>query len=118
MMRCLYSVFVFILVFSGVSYGQDERESIKYTHEFRFIDGIFMNFEQVKQNAPLPKYKILTNADYHDPDFFDKVLNNEVLYYFDDNATRNEVLLEDIWGYSRDGVLYIRIGENFNRITI
>ena len=118
MMRYLFTVFVFILAFSAVSYSQDERESIKYTHEFRFVDGIFMNFEQVKQNAPLPKYKILTNADYHDPDFFDKVLSNEVLYYFDDNATRNEVLLEDIWGYSRNGVVYIRIGENFNRITI
>ncbi len=120
MKRFVHIIIIFIIAFSTSGFGQEEeeRENVKYTHDFRFIDGIYMNFEQVKQNAPLPKYKILTNADYHDPEFFDKVLKNDVLYYFDDNATRNEILLEDIWGYSRNGVLYIKIGGDFNRITI
>lgn len=120
MKRFVHIILIFIIAFSTSGFGQEEeeRKDVKYTHDFRFIDGIYMNFEQVKQNAPLPKYKILTNADYHDPEFFDKVLKNDVLYYFDDNATRNEILLEDIWGYSRNGVLYIKIGEDFNRITI
>ena len=120
MKRFVHIIIIFIIAFSTSVFGQEEeeRENVKYTHDFRFIDGIYMNFEQVKQNAPLPKYKILTNADYHDPEFFDKVLKNDVLYYFDDNATRNEILLEDIWGYSRNGVLYIKIGGDFNRITI
>ena len=120
MWRFINIVFLLLLIFSGAVFcqGEEERVSVKYTHEFRFQDGIYMNFEQVKQNAPLPKYKILTNADYHDPSFFDKVLSNDVLYYFDDNATRKEVLLEDIWGYAKNGVLYIRIGGEFNRITI
>jgi hypothetical protein len=114
----IYSIFIALLFsFTGV-FAQDERDLVKYTHEFRFNDGIYLNFEQVKNNAPLPKYKILTDADYHDPEFFDKVLKHDIIYYFDDKGVKQELSLEDIWGYSRNGVIYIRMGNEFSRISI
>ncbi len=113
------SLYVFLFVCGTIAFSQSEqRNKVKYTHEFRFTEGLFLNFEQVIENDPIRKYLILTNADYHDPEFFDKVLSNDAIFYFDENSVRQEISLENIWGYSRNGVLYIKMEENFMRITI
>jgi len=98
-------------------YGQDTTVMVKYTPEFKFKDGIYMNFDQVKANSPIPKAKLLTSIDYNDRDFFNKVLEGEKIYFYDNIGVRQEIEKSNIWGYSRNGVLYIQVQDNFNRIT-
>lgn len=93
------------------------QEEIRYTPDFRFQDGIYLNFEQVKANKPIPKAKILTSADYNDRDFFNKVFAAEKIYFYDEMGVRQEVKKTDIWGFARNGVLYVMVQGNFNRIT-
>ncbi len=97
--------------------GQENTEKVKYTPEFRFTDGIYLNFEQVKENSPIPKAKILTSADYNDRDFFTKVLATEKIYFYDEMGIRQEVEKTKIWGFSRNGVIYVMIQGTPNRIT-
>jgi len=97
--------------------GQDPGEKVKYTPDFKFKDGIYLNFEQVKANSPIPKAKILTSADYNDREFFTKVFAGEKIYFYDEMGIRQEVDKNSIWGYARNGVLYVQVQENFNRIT-
>jgi hypothetical protein len=100
-------------------FGQEEQkpENVKYTPDFRFKDGIFLNFEQVRTNNPIPKAKLLTSVDYNDREFFKKLFENDKIYFYDNMGIRQEVAKNNIWGYSRNGVLYVQIQENFNRIT-
>jgi hypothetical protein len=97
--------------------GQEKEGLVKYTPEFRFTDGIYLNFDQVKQNSPIPKSKILTSLDYNDREFFKKILEGEKIYFYDNVGIRQEVAKNTIWGYSRNGVLYVQVQDNFNRIT-
>ncbi|HKK41998.1 MAG TPA: hypothetical protein VJ963_06290 [Bacteroidales bacterium] len=97
--------------------SQDQTEMVKYTPDFRFNDGIYLNFDQVKLNKPIPKARILTSVDYNDREFFRKVMEPGKLYFYDNMGIRQEVDENNIWGYSRNGVLYIRVQGNFNRIT-
>jgi hypothetical protein len=97
--------------------GQQPEGMVKYTPDFRFTDGIYMNFDQVKLNSPIPKAKLLTSADYNDKDFFKKVFESDKIYYYDALGVRQEVDKSAIWGYARNGVLYVQIQSNFNRIT-
>lgn len=97
--------------------GQKQEGLVKYTPDFRFKDGIYVNFDQVKMNSPIPKAKLLTSADYNDKEFFKKLFESENIYFYDGMGIRQEVPKKDIWGYSRNGVLYIQIQENFNRVT-
>jgi hypothetical protein len=97
--------------------GQEQEGTVKYTPDFRFKDGIYVNFDQVKQNSPIPKAKLLTSTDYNDKEFFKKLLESEKIYYYDGMGVRQEVSVSNIWGYSRNGVLYIQVQNNFNRIT-
>jgi hypothetical protein len=118
----IFKIFFLTGLFSlGVSclqlHGQDKPGMVKYTPDFRFNDGIYLNFDQVKLNSPIPKAKLLTSVDYNDREFFKKVLENERIYFYDNMGVRQEVPKSNIWGYSRNGVLYVQIQENFNRIT-
>jgi len=113
----LISLVVFIHPLTSIIYGQDKEGMVKYTSDFKFKDGIYINFDQVKLNKPIPKAKLLTSVDYNDREFFKKVLSSDKLYFYDDLGVRQDLAISNIWGYARNGVLYIQIQENFNRIT-
>jgi len=117
-LRKFFSMSLFLL---GISLqylsGQEKEGMVKYTPEFKFIDGIYLNFDQVKLNSPIPKAKLLTSIDYNDREFFKKILQINKIYFYDNMGVRQEIVKNTIWGYARNGVLYVQIQENFNRIT-
>jgi len=120
-MKKLFQVvvsFLFFFPFTLSSVGGQEKDgTIKYTPDFKFKDGIYLNFDQVKVNNPIPKAKLLTSADYNDREFFNKVFESNKIYFYDEIGVRQEVSKSDIWGFARNGVLYVHIQDNFNRIT-
>jgi hypothetical protein len=95
----------------------EQEGKVKYTPEFKFKDGIYLNFDQVKENNPIPKAKLLTSADYNDREFFNKVFESGKIFFYDEMGVRQEVDKNNIWGFARNGVLYVSVQENFNRIT-
>jgi hypothetical protein len=113
--------FLIVLFVSGNSffpfYGQEKEGMVRYTPDFRFKDGIYLNFEQVKMNSPIPKAKLLTSVDYNDREFFKKIMEMDKIYFYDEMGVRKEIVRNTIWGYARNGVLNIQIQESFNRIT-
>ena len=121
MLKILRIIFLITLFSQGIPVirvsGQEKEGMVKYTPEFRFTDGIYLNFDQVKLNSPIPKSKLLTSIDYNDREFFKKILEGDKIYFYDNMGVRQEVAKNSIWGYSRNGVIYIQIQDNFNRIT-
>jgi hypothetical protein len=112
---------ILILIITSLSIltvrGQELPQVVKYTPDFRFKDGIYLNFDQVRTNNPIPKAKILTSADYNDREFFNKVFESDKVYFYDGMGVRQEVEKNSIWGFSRNGVIYVMIQGSFNRIT-
>ena len=96
----------------------DTIGKVRYTPDFEFRDGVYLNHQQVKENNPVPKSRILTNVDYSDRDFFTKVLNQKQLLYYDHLGMKQEAKTDDLWGFSRNGILYIAIDDKYHRITI
>ncbi|HPA86289.1 MAG TPA: hypothetical protein PK106_00750, partial [Bacteroidales bacterium] len=121
-MKTLFRILLVIVVFgSGGMFrlvsAQEDEGMVKYTPDFRFVDGIYLDFEQVKMNRPIPKAKILTSTDYNDKDFFKNLMSGDKIYFYDGMGIRQEVDRSDIWGYSRNGILYIQLQGRFSRIT-
>jgi len=115
----LFVILVLLLFFPLISRAQaDTTSMIRYTPDFAFNDGIFLSFDQVKNNAPIPKSRLITDVDYYDKDFFIKVLSGKYIYFYDFFGNRQEVKSSDIWGFSRNGILYILMDDEFFRITI
>jgi hypothetical protein len=74
----------------------DTTKLVKYTPNFKFRDGIYLNFLQLKQNRPIPKSKIISNINYHNLNFFDKLLLNKKIEYIDKYRLKQEVLTNKI----------------------
>jgi hypothetical protein len=115
----LFSVLVLFLLFPVISQAQTDTSSmVRYTPDFSFNEGIFLTFDQVRNNAPIPKSKLITNVDYYDKDYFIEVLSSKYIYFYDFYGSRQEVKSSAIWGFSRNGVLYILMDNEYFRITI
>ncbi len=111
--------FIFLVAFMAAEAQQyDTLNRVKYTPDFRFKEGVFTNFEQVKQNSPIPKSRIITAIPYDDPDFFERVLKEKKLQLYDNIGVKQEIQTKSIWGFSRNGVLYIYLNDGYFRITI
>jgi hypothetical protein len=94
-----------------------ERPMVKYSHEFEFNDGIYANFTMVKDNSPIPPARIVSDHDMFDRDFYDKVTAEKEIVIYDENGVKQEIKTQDIWGYGRNGVIYINVGLAFHRIS-
>ena len=91
---------------------------VRYTTEFKFKEGFYLSFDQVKNNKPIPKSRILTSIDYKSKTFFDQVTEAQTITYFDDLGNSQEIETSKFWGYCKNGILYKYIGGSFNRVTI
>lgn len=91
---------------------------VQYTTEYKFTDGIFLYFDQVKNNTPLPKTRIVTTINYDHPEFFDILLTNNQISYYDNLGQQRSIKTSEIWGYANNGVLYIKNNNTYSRITL
>jgi len=110
---------VLLLIIPLISQAQiDTSSMVRYTQDFRFNEGIFLTFDQVRNNAPIPKARLITDVDYYNKDYFTEVLSSKYIYFYDYYGSRQQVKSSDIWGFSRNGILYILMENEFFRITI
>ena len=116
------SKFFLIAIFVDLAIiGQTQSDSlhkVKYTPEYKFTEGIYPNFESLKKAAPIPKGRIISDYDYNDNNFYDDVLSQKKVYYYDNLGNRLEIQTSKIWGYSKNGLLYINVNDGFYRITL
>lgn len=97
--------------------GQQQEGMIKYTPDFRFTDGIYIDFTAVRMNRPVPKTKIVTFLDYNSKDFFSKLMKGEKILYYDASGVKKEVKRSDLWGFADNGIIHMQLMGNFNTFT-
>lgn len=115
MAKEIYILFLFFFPF--VSYSQQaQKDSVKYNSDFKFKEGIYIDFEQVKKNSPVPKSKIISSLNYNSRNFFENILEKETISLYDKLGMKVEIQKNKIWGYSEKGHLYIFWNGEFNRI--
>lgn len=115
--RVVAIVAVLLLIISG-SFAQDAPEGmVKYTPDFEFKEGIYPNFMSVKLNNPIPKTSLVTDADLFSRDFYQQVTEEKFIYFYDENGVQQRLNTSNIWGYGRNGVLYINLASKFHRIS-
>lgn len=102
----------------AMSQQPDSLSRVRYTPDFKFKDGVFITFDQVRQNNPILKSRIITSVAYDNPDFFELILKEKKMQVFDNLGSRLEIPVNHIWGFSRNGILYIKVSDGYFRITI
>lgn len=91
---------------------------VKYTPEFKFRNGLYLNIEMLKANQPLPFSRIVTDHNKYDKKFFDDLIAQQIIIFYDDNGVETSIVIKDTWGYALNGRLYLMLGSRFQQITI
>jgi hypothetical protein len=115
---------VLLFVLTGMIRAQtvDEFQEVpegmvRYSPDFRFKEGIYPNFSSVRENSPIPKTRLVTNEDLFSRDFFERVTQEKKIVFYDDYGVKQEISTSGIWGYGRNGVLYVNLQSKFHRIS-
>jgi hypothetical protein len=115
----LLCVMVLLIGHANQSIGQIVRDTlVEYTPDFEFSEGVYLNFDMVKNNDPIAKASIIAPFGYDDRDFFEKVLEKKEVMFYDEFGTKQTIKSNQIWGFSKNGTLYINYNGNFSRIPV
>ena len=111
----IFSAIAFSLLVSIV-WGQ--QKAVQYTKDFEFKNGLYISFNDFKNNSPVPVSKIVSDYNKNAREFFEKVLSKASVSYLDSTGKEQSVKTNDLWGYCANGIVYINHGSDFNRVTI
>lgn len=98
---------ILCLIFTNVLTAQGD--SIVYlSKNFKFKDGVFLNFEDFKNNTPTYEWKEVEAGLFSNPQNFMAQMHFLKIKP-NDNSSEKEIDLEEIWGISIDGIPYVRL---------
>jgi len=80
---------------------------VQYSSEFKFKDGIYLSFQDFKNNNPVSATHILSNLDIRSSDFIESVLESDTLIYYDGLYEERTTSVKNIWGFANGGKVYI-----------
>ena len=108
----------FLLFLSFVPIFGLAQKEVPYTPEFEFYEGIYLSFEDFRNNNPLPKELIITTVAQDDPAFYRKLFNTRSFRYFDERGLPVNVFTDDVFGYAERGEPFIKFGGRFRKIMV
>lgn len=82
---------------------QDSVEKVKYSKDFVFTDGIYLTFQEFRDNNPsIKRFYVKKNSSISDPNYV------KLEYTCPDSANRQtNCEIKDCWGYCYKGDVYI-----------
>ncbi|MEW6469585.1 MAG: hypothetical protein AB1458_11705 [Bacteroidota bacterium] len=93
-------------------------DSIVYSKDFEFAEGLYLSFSDFRNNHPVPKASIVSLYDKSAIDFFKKELQKTQIAFIDTSGKQITVYTHKLWGYSSSGNVYINYGVDFYKIQV
>lgn len=109
---------LFLLVYLSPHYLSAQADSVAYSHDFEFREGFFLNFEQFKSNAPIPKSAVVSGYPKTQADFITQMIGNKYLTWTDDQGKEQKVETSTLWGYCQNRTICVNFNGGFERISV
>lgn len=97
---------------------EDDSQMVRYSPDFKFKDGLYLNIEDLRNNDPIPLARIVTDLGSYNKDFINEMYSSAKIVLYDDYSIKRFIYTKNIWGYAESGRLYIMVGGRFQRIII
>jgi hypothetical protein len=95
-----------------------QKDSIIYTRDFEFKEGIYLTIDQFKRNLPIPQSAIISTIPKTELNFLTLVLEKKIVTYKDPVGNQQEVTSASVWGYCRNRSIYLNFNNAFNRLNV
>jgi len=113
MMKKLVFICLLFLRLTGFS----QADSVPYSREYEFKEGIFLNVEQFRRNDPIPKSAIISAYPKTQVDFMKQVTGERYITYKAADGSEQKVETLSLWGYCQNRSLFINFNDELNRVN-
>lgn len=96
----------------------NDKLKTKYDIDFQFNDGIYLNYNQFKNNNPIPFTNLIVPFDIYSSDFLMNFNKLEQISVIDNLGNPKDIEKKSVWGLAWQGVPYINWNKEINRIPI
>jgi len=97
------------VIFYLIPFGLFAQDSIRYDADFEFYDGLYLSFEDFRNDYPIDFKRVVSFRAVDDPLFIDELLKESTFRYRDGLGEVRERATNDIWGFARSGRPFIRL---------
>lgn len=108
---------IFFIIFY-VKISLFAQNQLVLDNSFKFKEGIFLNYDQVKSNQPIPKSNIISNIDKNSYNFFEILFLEKQVDIINEEGKKEKYLIKDLWGYSDKGFLYVNYKNYTSQIHV
>ena len=95
------------------AFAQQDSTWVRYTGGFDFREGLYLDFQSFRNNAPTIPLELLTDEQGI---AIRDIRNNDRFFRPDSTGERKEVDLDRAWGFCNNDIIYLRAGNGFYRI--
>lgn len=95
-----------------------QEDTLSITPEIVLKEGVYLSYNDLRTNNPLPKENISAPGDRTQVDFIGKTLtdNKEIIFSYKGSQYKAEV--DKIWGYCQNGTVYVNYKGKFCRVPL
>jgi hypothetical protein len=93
------------------------NDSVAYSREYEFKEGLFLTVEHFKKNDPILKVSIISSYPKSQVDFMKQVTEQKYISYKAADGSEQKIETMTIWGYCQNRSLYINFNNEFYRIN-
>lgn len=108
------NVFLLLMICTGNLFSQ--VDSIKYTSDFKFREGIYRSFEEFKRNEPSIEEKAIVNENSEIQFLVGNFTKAEKIYYYDSKGNYQRLKRNELWGFCSKGNIYVNLKNNYQRL--
>jgi len=101
------------LIFSG-----QIADSIKYTVDFQFNEGIYISYLDFRMNKPISKDILVSNEKREQLDFIGKTIENSEYIVFQIGGKDFKIKTDSIWGFCQNNNIFINHDKKMFRIPV
>jgi hypothetical protein len=104
----------FFMIF--ISYGFSQSDTVNmvpYSYEYAFVDGVYLGFDQFRDNNPVFYDNIIIESDELIDDFFEAFNNAEQISFYDEYGIKQTIAKSELWGYCKNGRPYVMWNKEF-----
>lgn len=113
-MKKLFSIVLFL----NSLFAFSQTNTVPYSRDYEFKEGIFLTIDQFKQNDPILKPTIVSPISKDQRDFLTQVLEQKNVTYKDSAGIEQKVESKNVWGYCQNRTIFLNFNNNFNRVIV
>ncbi|MBA3706017.1 MAG: hypothetical protein H0W84_09000 [Bacteroidetes bacterium] len=113
-MKQLFSFILLLISLNTFS----QNDSVAYSRDYEFNEGIFLTIDQFKSNDPVPRSAIISNIPKNQLDFLSQLMRLKNIVYKDATGNVQRVERSSIWGYCQNRTIYLNFTDEFDRLSV